>query len=193
MTQAADGTLAVAAFATWLATESLGLVMLRGWLATGGARPRSTQPEAVSLPVLLGHAGLAFSGFVCWIAFLANGARIFAWISVGLLGPAIGLGISTVTVWTPYPARRPPDGGDREPQSRVLSEESLKHILADEQLTGAMIDDLLRRNLGSRPPGRRARADLLASADLRALIPMAHGVLAIATFLLATLAAITAL
>ena len=59
------------------------------------------------MPLVLGHAGLAFAGFTCWVSFLISAVDPLAWLSVGFLAPAIGLGISTVTVWTPYPARRP--------------------------------------------------------------------------------------
>jgi hypothetical protein len=186
MIQAGGGTLALAALASWLATESLGLVMLREMIARGGARERTAQPDRMPAPVLLGHAGLAFSGFVCWIAYLASGAWIAAWIAVGLLGPAIGLGISTVTVWTPYPARRRNHGPGRGPASRVLADDALHRMLSDEKLTSALIDDLLSSNLGP-PPDRRSRV------DLRPLVPLAHGAFAIVTFMLATLAAVAAL
>ena len=60
-------------------------------------------------------------------------------------------------------------------------------MLADEALTSRLVDDLLARMLAEPSPApHRPRWNLAP------LIPAAHGVFAIATFLLATLAAIAA-
>jgi hypothetical protein len=185
---------AIATLVTWLLAESLGLYMLRTWFTSGAARRRKASADGMSLPVLLGHAGLAFTGFICWIAFLMTSSPIVAFVAISALGPAIGLGISTVTVWTPYPVRRGPherggrgladaDGG-RKPL--VISDQALARYLEDETQSGQLIDDLLARNLD---PAARPGIKL----DPRTLIPLAHGVLAIVTFMLATLAAVAAL
>jgi hypothetical protein len=186
--------LAVAALVSWLLTEALGAVMLRSWIAGGGiraSRQRPAPPEVMSLPVLAGHAGLNRAGLLCWIAFVASGARPLAWLALVFLGPAIALGVSTVTIWTPYPARRPRhDGGDpadpADPASVVLPDELVRQAVADEALSRKLIDDLLERNLAQPSPRT-------AAWTLRLLIPFAHGVLAIATFMLAVLAAIKAM
>jgi hypothetical protein len=188
--------LAVAALVTWLLAESLGLVMLRGWIASGAARQRRTRPDGMSLPVLLGHAGLAFTGFLCWVSFLASHAVVAGWLAVGFMAPAIGLGISTVTVWTPYPGPRAGHGQhepaaherrpDTEQRSGVIPDELVTRALRDEAMTSKLVDELLYHNLDLSTAPRRS------ALDVRTLIPLAHGVLAIATFLLATLAAVTA-
>src|SRR5579875_2145129 len=98
--------LALAALASWLITEGLGAYMLATWIASGGpGRHRARHPGEVPTPVIIGHAGLAFTGFGVWLGFAATGARPLPWLALAFLTPAIGLGISTVTVWTPYPAR----------------------------------------------------------------------------------------
>ncbi len=94
------------------------------------------------------------------------------------MAPAIGLGISTVTIWTPYPGGRP----DPPPPPGVLRADELDRTLASEELSQQLVDSLLRHNLAERP-----------RLSLRPLIPFGHGVLAIATFLLATLAVVAAL
>ncbi len=185
--------LALVAFASWLVTEALGAYMLRSWIIGGGRRQGRSRPDAMSVPVLAGHAGLAFSGFVCWVIFLTTDTAVAAWLAIGLLMPAIGLGISTVTVWTPYPAHRGKpspttdlrDAGYRgnEAASRSIPDDLLTRALADEELSGQLVDRLLAANLEQPGPPR---------LDYRPLIPVAHGTMAILTFMLGTLAAIGA-
>ena len=192
--------LALVAFASWLVTEALGAYMLRSWIISGSARQRRSHPDAISVPVLAGHAGLAFSGFVCWVIFLTTTSPVAAWIALVFLTPAIGLGISTVTVWTPYPVRRRREGPGRhadqrrdvghahrhqgnEAASRSIPDDLLASALADEDLTGQLVDRLLAANLEQPGPPR---------LDYRPLIPVAHGTMAIVTFLLVTLTAIGA-
>lgn len=194
--------LAIATLVSWLITEALGAYMLRSWFAGGGMRRRHGGTPAdgsgsggVSLPVMLGHAGLAFSGFVCWISFVLTAAPLAAWLAIAFLGPGIGFGISTVTVWTPYGGDHPPDGqsshddpADSQPGSPGPSERALAAALADEHLTSMLVDDTVARLLAEDEPEGRGRR-----FNFKPLVPAAHGVFAVTTFLLATLAAITAL
>jgi hypothetical protein len=178
------------ALASWLLTELIGAVMVRSWIAGGGmraARQRPSRSDAMSLPVLAGHAGLNLAGLICWVCFVLSGAIALAWLALAFMAPAIGLGISTVTIWTPYPGARAeadPEGAGHEPG--VLPESELARALADDELSRNLVDELLRTNL-VQPPARTPRW------ILRPLIPLAHGILAIATFLLALLAVIAAL
>jgi hypothetical protein len=206
------------ALASWLLTELLGALMVRSWIANGGvraARQRPARPDAMSIPVLAGHAGLNLAGLVCWICFVLSGAAALAWLALAFMAPAIGLGISTVTIWTPYPGGRRDTGGSAEPgpgesipaeprkaesgsaepgsgDSRsarrparpgVMPEPELRRRLSDDELAAQLVDELLSRNF-ARSPARTV------NWSLRPLIPLGHGVLAIATFLLAVLAAI---
>jgi hypothetical protein len=43
---------------------------------------------------------VASSGLLAWIAYLATGWTGLAWLAVGVLLAAIGLGMATLTVWT---------------------------------------------------------------------------------------------
>jgi hypothetical protein len=201
------------ALASWLLTEFLGALMVRSWIAGGGmraARQRPARPDAMSLPVLAGHAGLNLAGLVCWICFVLSGAGALAWLALAFMAPAIGLGISTVTIWTPYPGNRREPGGSAESISsesrsaepgaaessaagspsaslpvrpRVMPEDELRRRLADDELAAQLVDELLSRNF-AQPSAKTLKL------SLRPLIPLGHGVLAIATFLLAVLAAI---
>jgi hypothetical protein len=175
----------VAVLVSWLVTEALGAIMLRGWIARGGSlgfRRRPGQPEGMSLPILAGHAGLNLVGLLFWILFLLSGVKALAWVALGFMAPAIGLGISTVTIWTPYPGGRP----EPDDQAGVVPDEVVKRALDDDALGQKLVDELLDRNLGQPSPRT-------AGWSLRPLIPVGHGALAIVTFFLATLAAIAAL
>lgn len=188
----------MAALVSWLAAELLGLYMLRSWLASRQAGPPSQPPAGLSPALIVGHAGLAFTGLLSWVVFVLTGSAVPAWIAVGLLVPAIGLGISTVTVWTPYPARRPPRAGPRASApapataagavpATLVSNEMLNRALASEALTSKLVDDLVARMLTEPQPAPRGGRWQLAP-----LIPVLHGVAALVTVLLAMLAAIAA-
>src|SRR5580698_1772805 len=73
----------------------------RRWSA--GSSPRASAPSCCTP----GCRAAALVGLLTWAAFLASGSRPLAWAAVGLLMAAIGLGLCTVTLWTPYPARKP--------------------------------------------------------------------------------------
>jgi hypothetical protein len=159
---------------------------------------RQERQDSVPPALIVGHAGLALGGFASWVSFLVTGKPALAWLAIGFLAPAIGLGVSTVTVWTPFPARRPgsgnspgppkPDSGRGSSPSILVTNEMLDQVLANEALTGKLVDDLVERMLTgpARPP------PVSRGWRLAPVIPILHGVLAIATFLLAMLAAIAA-
>ena len=208
--------LAVSALITWLLAELLGLFMLRNWITSGAARTRKTRSDGMSLPVLLSHAGLNLTGMLCWIAFVLSGTGVVAWIAIFFMVPAIGLGISTVSVWTPYPVRRaaPPEpgpaasgidlsgkgpsaladlrsrgpGGATEWDHKAIPDDVLARAMEDEAFATKLAEDLLIRNLAY----EARTTDRSVPLNPRALVPLAHGVLAIATFVLATLAAVSA-
>jgi hypothetical protein len=79
--------------------------------------------------VTLGHFGVASTGLLVWIAYLATGWAVLAWLAVGVLVAAVGFGMATLTVWTsrartgpPGPAAgRPgrPAGPRRTPRSNL--------------------------------------------------------------------------
>jgi hypothetical protein len=198
--------LGVAALFSWLLAESLGAYMFRSWLMSIGSwRPsagRSKRQETgaqdtMSPALVLGHASLALAGLISWVSFLASGQPALAWLAIGLVAPAIGLGISTVTVWTPYPLKAPradqpaehPGAKDRQGSPAILvTNEMLDRALTDEAMTSKLVDDLLERMLTE--PATREVAS--RKWRLAPVIPILHGILALATFLLTVLAAIAA-
>jgi hypothetical protein len=180
---------AVAALVSWLATEAFGGYMLSSVIGSGGSRLNRDAPGAVPRSVIFGHAGLAFAGLVWWISFVVTRDVPLAWLSIGFLAPAIGLGISTLTLWTPYPARRPgaePAWRQYDGTLGITSDELLVAALDDDALTTKLVDELVASVLDRPDPTPRRQ-----KWQLSPLIPAAHGVLAMSTVLFAVLAAVS--
>lgn len=88
--------LGLIAAGTWLVTVALGLGMLARWAAGGRLRGawagRRRPPPALNLA----HLGLASTGLLVWIAYLATGVTALAWAACALLLPVAGLGLALV-------------------------------------------------------------------------------------------------
>jgi manganese efflux pump family protein len=104
-TAAPSRTLAFVTLITWLIDAGSGGYMLRTWIARGGLR-RQRASDRLAPRVVFGHFGMATTGLLVWLSYLATRWIVLAWLAVGLLMLVIGLGVSTVTVWTPFPAHR---------------------------------------------------------------------------------------
>jgi hypothetical protein len=104
----------VAALVAWVLTGIGGATMMVRWVGAGGARSVVPAP-AVPVPVpggavggppggsppagtrltprlVFGHAGLASTGLLVWLAYLVSGARPLAWVALVLLLAVSGLG-----------------------------------------------------------------------------------------------------
>jgi hypothetical protein len=167
-----------AALISWIVTASLGAFMLRTWLARGGLGRERAKAGGLPPPLIFGHAAAALTGLLVWIAFVASGARPLAWAAVALLMVAVGLGLCTVTLWTPYPARKP--GERREPAAADAPR-------PPDQPEFEVTDEMIARLLTDPVPAPRHRP---IRPNPAVLVPVAHGFAAIATFALAVLSAI---
>jgi hypothetical protein len=194
--------LAIAALTTWLLDASSGAYMLVTWIVRGGLR-RQRAGDRLGPRVVFSHFGLATTGLLIWISFVVTRRTFLAWLAVGLLMLVIGLGVSTVTLWTPFPARRG-DAADPGEAARAPGGYPLGALAApaEDRLSGAVTDDMLARALTDEALLRELVEDVLTRASagpsppappprshLAALIPAGHGVAAIATMLLAALTA----
>jgi hypothetical protein len=187
--------LGIAALITWLLDAVSGLYMLGTWIVRGGLRRQRTA-DRLAPRVVFGHFGMASTGLLVWVSFLISGWPVLAWVAVGLLMLVIGFGISTVTLWTPFPAHR---GGDADARaspdagafttpeviSGRLSDETLARALDDEVLLARLVDDVLA-GVQAAPSGPERQP----RTHLTAIVPAGHGLAAIATFLLAVLTAV---
>jgi len=195
--------LGLAALSTWLFDVVSGLFMLGTWIARGGLHRERTTGDRLAPRVVLGHFSIASTGLLLWTSFLVTRRVYLAWLAVGLLMLAIGLGISTVTLWTPFPAHRagtgtpagPDPAADRpaadassapaeETLTGRLTDEMLNRALTDEVLLGQLVDEVVASARAAPPRAGQSRRRHLAT-----VIPAGHGIAAIATFLLAVLTA----
>ena len=76
-----------------------------GPAAAGGGAPAGPGRR---IPARNGaHLGLAVTGLLAWVAYLATGVTSVAWAACGLLLPAAGLGMTLVFLPPPQARRRP--------------------------------------------------------------------------------------
>jgi len=195
--------LGLAALSTWLFDVVSGLFMLGTWIARGGLHRERTTGDRLAPRVVLGHFSIASTGLLLWTSFLVTRRVYLAWLAVGLLMLAIGLGISTVTLWTPFPAHRAGTGTPAGPDpaadrpaadaSSAPAEETLTGRLTDEMLNRALTDEVLLAQLVDEVVASAhaapSRAGQGRRKHLATVIPAGHGIAAIATFLLAVLTA----
>jgi hypothetical protein len=180
----------LAALIAWLLTAGIGGYMLRTWVTRGGLRRQRATGVGVPPAVVFGHAGAALVGLTVWISYLSSGWRPLAWIGVVLVCAAISLGICTVTLWTPYPVRPDPGTGHEDPGG-FESREAPAHPAHPAGPPGehhdmfTVTDEMIARLLAGPPPARRRRVHLLP------LVPAAHGLAALTTFMLTVLAALS--
>src|ERR1700736_2638988 len=71
--------LAIAAVITWVLTASIGVYMLRTWVARGGLHRQRTTGVGVPPVLVFGHASAALTGLLIWIGFLKTGWDPLAW------------------------------------------------------------------------------------------------------------------
>jgi hypothetical protein len=211
-----DPGLAIATLLSWVFTASLGAYMLRSLIARDGLRRQLTVRGGLHPGVLVGHFSLALTGLVTWICYLITAAQPVAWLAVGLLLPGIGLGITTVTLWTPFPhaasvagpgqdapgqARPgpPPPGPPRPPGEEPAgpappAEHAGSDRLTDAMLARALTDETLTRKLiddmiAGLPAEAARQARKKQKAFPVAVIPFTHGLGAVVTFVLAVVTA----
>lgn len=180
-----------ATFISWLLTASLGAYMLRTWLARGGLRRERARPGGLPPQLIFGHASLAVFGLLVWVSYLATGTRAVAWTAVGVLMVTVGLGLTTVTLWTPYPAPKP---GER----RLPAPWDQPVVVVPDTPAGAdgvpgrpdsvVTDEMIARLLEEPLASARHRPITVNPA---VFVPVAHGFAAIGTFVLAVVTAST--
>jgi len=92
-----------AALIAWILTAGGGFVMLAIWLSNGGMdQSQHTSRDAnplVKPPLILGHFGLAATGLVLWIVYVATDSNALAWIAFVLLLIVALLGFTMLGIW----------------------------------------------------------------------------------------------
>jgi hypothetical protein len=201
-----SGALGIAALVAWLVTAGIGAAMLAALISRGDLRQQRAVRGGLPPAYLVGHFSLALTGLAVWISYLAAGWTALAWTAVGILILAIGLGISTVTLWTPFPGPRgtaaagrsggagdahsvqetPPASAEDAP-ARKVSDEVLARALNDEVLADQLVDQVIAGIHAEPTPARKRPGRHWA-----VLVPVAHGLAAMATFILVVVTAASA-
>ena len=178
-----------ATLVSWLLTASLGGFMLRIWLARGGLRRERARVGGLPPQLIFGHAGLALSGLLVWSGYVATGTKAVAWTAVGLLMVTIALGLCTVTLWTPYPARRPGERPAPAPtdESAVVVPDNAAGAVDSPDPPDSLITDEMIAQLLAEPLGAGRHRPIRPNPEV--LVPITHGFAAISTFVLAIMAA----
>jgi hypothetical protein len=174
---------------SWLLTASMGAFMLRTWLARGGLRRERARVGGLPPQLIFSHAGLALSGLLVWSGYVATGTKAVAWTAVGLLMVTIALGLCTVTLWTPYPARRPGEwrAAAATDESAVVVPDNPAGAADSPDPADSLITDEMIAQLLAEPLGPRRHRPIRPNPEV--LVPVAHGFAAISTFVLAVMAA----
>jgi hypothetical protein len=178
---APDRTLSLATLISWLVSVASGSSMLGTWLLRGGLSRYRASREGLPPGVIFAHFGLAVTGLAAWAAFLGTGWMALAWTAAIALMPVAGLGISTVTLWVPYPTGTIATGSLTPPAEDKLTgrvtDEMLARALTDDALAGRLIEQLVAQ-VPAAPARRRSWRSLAV------LLPVGHGAAAITTILL---------
>jgi hypothetical protein len=93
-----------AALIAWILTAGGGFVLLAIWLARGGPRQQRERGNRIRPPLIFGHFGLAATGLVLWIVYVATDSSALAWIAFVLLVVVAVLGWTMFAIW--YQQRR---------------------------------------------------------------------------------------
>src|SRR3954467_7787816 len=88
-----------AALIAWVLTAGGGFVMLSLWLKHGGQQQRDTSQRRIRPPLILSHFGLAATGLVLWIIYIASDSDALAWIAFALLAVVALLGFTMSAIW----------------------------------------------------------------------------------------------
>jgi hypothetical protein len=96
-------TLEVLSLCFWILTVGIGTWMMSRWFSREvlrGLRRGPAQADSLSLSpaVAVSHFGLAVSGLLAWIAYLASGLAAVGWVAGAILLVTAGFGMSLVTL-----------------------------------------------------------------------------------------------
>ncbi|HYY33824.1 MAG TPA: hypothetical protein VE693_09650 [Gaiellaceae bacterium] len=88
-----------AALITWVLTAGGGFVLLARWLGGGGHRLGSEAGLRIRPPLIFSHFGLAATGLVLWIIYLATDSEGLAWVAFVILAVVAVLGWTMFAIW----------------------------------------------------------------------------------------------
>jgi hypothetical protein len=86
-----------AALISWVLTAGGGFILLAMWLRNGGMSQRA--PGEIRPYLILSHFGLAATGLLLWIIYVATDSDALAWIAFVLLAVVAILGFTMFAIW----------------------------------------------------------------------------------------------
>jgi hypothetical protein len=215
--------LGLATLAAWLAAAATGGYITARRVSRGGRLRRGPGRGGAVATVLSGHAGLAATGLLVWVSFLVSGLTGLAWVAACLLLPVAGLGMATLTLWSPGPRPGPAGPPGQVPgQVPTLTAATFPAGGAGAAPPGPAPQGPAAPGPGPEGPGPRGTQDGTAphdsassgsassgsassgsassrvearprrSSPVRVILPIVHGLAAMATILLALLTAVGA-
>ena len=95
------------ALVTWVLTAGGGFVMLGLWLKHGGMQQAEASGDRIRPGRILTHFGLAATGLVIWIIYVASDSDALAWVAFVLLAVVALLGFSMLALWLRQRSRAP--------------------------------------------------------------------------------------
>jgi hypothetical protein len=87
------------ALIAWVLTAGGGFVLLSIWIARGGMQQQREPGQKIRPPLILSHFGLAATGLVLWIIYLASDSDALAWVAFALLAIVAVLGWTMFAIW----------------------------------------------------------------------------------------------
>ena len=118
------------ALVAWVLTAGGGFVLLSIWLARGGMRQQREPGQKIRPPLILSHFGLAATGLVLWIIYVASDSDAVAWVAFALLVVVAALGWTMFAVWWQRRQRGQPDASAPAEQHFPVSVVALHGVLA---------------------------------------------------------------
>jgi hypothetical protein len=91
--------MAWAALIAWVLTAGGGFLLLSIWLRQGGLREQREAGNRIRPPLIFTHFGLAATGLVLWLIYLASDSDALAWVAFALLVVVAALGWTMFFIW----------------------------------------------------------------------------------------------
>ena len=87
------------ALIAWVLTAGGGFVLLSIWIARGGMQQQREPGQKIRPPLILSHFGLAATGLVLWIIYVASDSDALAWVAFAVLAVVAVLGWTMFAIW----------------------------------------------------------------------------------------------
>jgi hypothetical protein len=94
------------ALVTWVLTAGGGFFLLGLWLKNGGMQQSDEPGARIRAARILSHFGLAATGLVLWIIYVATTSSALAWIAFVILLAVAVIGFTMLAIWMGQRRRR---------------------------------------------------------------------------------------